>query len=352
MQCISGSRSVPALAAARHRTACASYSARPLQCARDNGVRRGAQCGRATLARPARQCPATARKALCSMPVQARCFHTGITTAVARSHSVFLPVHYRAGRRDKRRDASAGKRPGPGRSAARLRRDLRPGAQRADPRALAGGHGRPGHWVAGLPSGRYRRESRPRASHSRRALVSGAQAKFRHRGHLTESPARTGAGGQFGPMASPARFRRSGPSAGPRGPAIPAPGAAGRPARPARRRPPPGGPGPARSSQFSRDSGGAGDRPHGLAPAGRRWPAGPRSRGIAGMPRRWPRGAAGGNAGGIWLPGRPGKKNAAAAAPRARPPRAGLFFARPQQGRRPETGRAVQATVHAPGTAG
>jgi hypothetical protein len=347
MQCISGSRSVPALAAARHRTACASYSARPLQCARDNGVRRGAQCGHATLARPARQCPATARKALCSRPAQARCFHTGITTAVARAHSVFLPAHYRAGRRDKRRDASAGKRPGPGRPAARLSRDLRHGAQRADPRAVAGGWGRPGHWVAGLPSGRYRRESRPRASHSRRALVSGAQAKFRHRGHLTESPARAGAGGQFGPMASPARFRRSGPSAGPRGPAIPAPGTAGRPARPAR-----GGPGPARSSQFSRDSGGAGDRPHGLAPAGWRWPAG-RDRAA------WPECPGGGRgarsaampAGSGYPAGRV-KRMPRPPPPRARPPRAGLFFARRQRGRRPESGRGVQATVHAPGTAG
>jgi hypothetical protein len=97
----------------------------------------------------------------------------------------------------------------------------------------------------------------------------GTQGKYRHRGHLTESPARTGAGCQFGPMAPPARFRRSARSAGPRGPLRrrrPA-GAAGRPGA-TRRRPRPG-PDPA-SSAGTRGSGppSAQARPGRLAVAG------------------------------------------------------------------------------------
>jgi hypothetical protein len=115
--------------------------------------------------------------------------------------------------------------------------------------------------------------------------------KYRHRGHLTESPTRTGAGCQFGPMAPPARFRRSVRSAGPRGPAIPAPGAVGRPVRRARRAPRAGGPGPGRIQPVQPVPGGSGPPSAEAGRAAWRRPARPRSRGIAAMPGRRPQGA-------------------------------------------------------------
>jgi len=128
----------------------------------------------------------------------------------------------------------------------------------------------------------------------------GAQGKYRHRGHLTESPARTGAGCQFGPMAPPARFRRSARSAGPRGPLRrrrPA-GAAGRPGA-TRRRPRPG-PDPA-SSAGTRGSG----PPSAQARPGRLAVAGPAA--VARHSRNAQAAAAGRAAGGrTAMPGGPG----------------------------------------------